>query len=284
MYLPQEIKELIKKKNKLGNKWKRTGDPEVKWLYNRLIKKIKKEMKYLKNEKWKKMIQQLNIQDKSLWKRINEIRGNNSKDIPELKGENNQVATSDKEKAEILVKQFAKVYETSQRDIKDERYSDRSKSYLKRNFRINRNHQEFEIKEAEDIIASMAVTKAPGNDDINVKILKIPPKQALEAYIDIMNKAWSIGYFPDCWKIALVKAIPKKGKDNNEPKSYRPVSLLPILSKIYDKMILQRLSSYSQDNGLVRNEQFGFRQKHSCQLQLLRFVENIIQYWIKNGM
>ena len=67
-----------------------------------------------------------------------------------------------------------------------------------------------------------------------------------------------LGYLPDSLKLAKEIPIYKKGiKDNIE--NYRPISILPILSKIFEKLIKTRISSFIEQNNIINNRQFVFR-------------------------
>ncbi|GBP95907.1 Probable RNA-directed DNA polymerase from transposon X-element [Eumeta japonica] len=70
---------------------------------------------------------------------------------------------------------------------------------------------------------------------------------------------------------------PKAWKPRNLPASYRPISLLSGLGKVYEKILKTRLSEYLFGKGLIINEQFGFRPNHSCPQQALRLVEYITE-------
>jgi hypothetical protein len=69
------------------------------------------------------------------------------------------------------------------------------------------------------------------------------------------------GNFPAQWKVAQI-IILKSGKPPNELTSYRPISLLPIVSKVFDKVLLKRLLRIVENNRLIYNHQFSIRQRH----------------------
>lgn len=69
-------------------------------------------------------------------------------------------------------------------------------------------------------------------------------------------------YVPRQWKVAEVIMIPKPGKLPND-KKYRPISLLPIISKLFEKLLLKRLKPIIEERKLIPTHQFGFREKHS---------------------
>ncbi|GBP98589.1 Probable RNA-directed DNA polymerase from transposon BS [Eumeta japonica] len=80
------------------------------------------------------------------------------------------------------------------------------------------------------------------------------------------------------WKEAVVIGIPKPGKPRDLPASYRPISLLSVLGKLFEKTLKTRLSDHLIGKGLIINEQFGFKPNHSCPQQALRLIE-----YISNG-
>jgi hypothetical protein len=65
------------------------------------------------------------------------------------------------------------------------------------------------------------------------------------------------------------------GKPANDLTSYRPVSLLPIVSKVFEKILLKRLFPVVENNRLIYNHQFGFRQRHSTIEQTHRIIQSI---------
>jgi hypothetical protein len=83
------------------------------------------------------------------------------------------------------------------------------------------------------------------------------------------------GYFPAQWKVAKIILHLKPYKPPNEPMSYRPISLLPILSKVYEKLLLSRLLPIVENRRLLPDHQFGFHQRHSTIHQTHRIVHKI---------
>ncbi|GFT23446.1 RNA-directed DNA polymerase from mobile element jockey [Trichonephila clavipes] len=85
----------------------------------------------------------------------------------------------------------------------------------------------------------------------------------------------TLRYFPKSWKTAVVVPILKPGKNSALAESYRPISLLPVLSKLAEKIILARLNDYLEREKILIPEQHGFRPRLSTSHQLLRVVEFI---------
>jgi hypothetical protein len=82
-------------------------------------------------------------------------------------------------------------------------------------------------------------------------------------------------YFPSALKHARVVSILKPGKDPALPSSYRPVSLLDTVGMLFEKIPLARVLREVSERGLLRDEQFGFRSRHSTTVQLARLVERV---------
>ena len=84
------------------------------------------------------------------------------------------------------------------------------------------------------------------------------------------------GIFPDSLKIAKVKPIFKKN-DTHTINNYRPISLLPSVSKIFEKIIYHQTYSYFQSNNLFFTSQYGFRAGHSTEHAAIEIVDKIIK-------
>ncbi|KAA5570540.1 reverse transcriptase family protein, partial [Pseudomonas aeruginosa] len=92
----------------------------------------------------------------------------------------------------------------------------------------------------------------------------------------ILNAAMTHCIFPAVWKEADVIGIHKPGKPRNETSSYRPISLLSTIGKIYERLLRKRLWDFVTANKILIDEQFGFRSKHSCVQQVHRLTEHIL--------
>ena len=88
----------------------------------------------------------------------------------------------------------------------------------------------------------------------------------------ILNLSVIEGIYPSDWKIARVQPIPNSG-DMQYVKNYRPIAILSVLSKIVEKAVTSSFLKYLIDHGILSPNQFGFRPNHSCELALLRMVD-----------
>ena len=81
-----------------------------------------------------------------------------------------------------------------------------------------------------------------------------------------------LGIFPYSLKISKVVPLYKKGDDSNLS-NCRPISLLPSISKIFEKVLLEQLTTYLDNNNLIHNHQYGFRKRHSTEYAALHIVD-----------
>ena len=92
----------------------------------------------------------------------------------------------------------------------------------------------------------------------------------------IFNVILKIQYFPKPWKLAQIKMLHKPGKDPHQTASYRPISLLPVFSKILEKIMYYRIKTIIEIKKLISEHQFGFRNKHSTIEHMHRLINEII--------
>jgi hypothetical protein len=123
-------------------------------------------------------------------------------------------------------------------------------------------------------IKSIPNGKATGLDNIQVRLLKISAPAIASSLTYIINLSLSTGEFPKDWKTARISPIYKKGT-KTEPGNYRPVSVLPVISKFIERIVHHQLYRYLIDNDLLCTQQSGFRKIHSCQTSLHRLKEKL---------
>jgi hypothetical protein len=117
--------------------------------------------------------------------------------------------------------------------------------------------------------------KSPGYDLITGKILKELPIIGAKYLTQLFNAILLLNYLPTQWKVAHIILILKPGKSLHALPSYRPISLLPIVSKLFEKLLLKRLLPLFEHNRLISTHQLGFRRRHSTIEQTHRIVNTI---------
>ena len=130
-------------------------------------------------------------------------------------------------------------------------------------------------------LSKLSVTKASGLDSISAKLLKDAAAVISRPLSIIFNKSLESGIFPDKWKRAKVTPI-HKGNAKNDPNNYRPISVLPIIAKVFEKIAFDQLYAYATANNILTKFQSGFRANHSTLSALLSATESWLSS-IDNG-
>ena len=134
-------------------------------------------------------------------------------------------------------------------------------SMLLNNLKLGKTEQMVTIPitevEVMNIIKSLKSKGTSGYDGISSKILKQCVHTVIKPLTYICNLSLTTGVFPERCKPAIIRPIYKKG-DHSEINNYRPISLLPTISNILEKVLLNRLSQHFESNNLLTSSQYGF--------------------------
>ena len=126
------------------------------------------------------------------------------------------------------------------------------------------------------IIRSLDPNKAHGYDMISIRMLKICDKSICKPLELIFQSCIKHGKFPNEWKMANVVPVHKKS-DKQILENYRPVSLLPICGKVFERLMYNSLFEYFIQNNLISPYQSGFKPGDSCTNQLISITHKIYQ-------
>lgn len=117
--------------------------------------------------------------------------------------------------------------------------------------------------------------KAPGPSDITTEQLKQLPQNMIKYLLYILNHSLTAGYFPTAFKTATMIFIPKPGKSPHTIQNYRPISLLDIQAKIFDKIINNRITEHLEEHNHTNPKQHGFRKYRGTHTAIATFYETI---------
>ena len=132
------------------------------------------------------------------------------------------------------------------------------------------------------IICKLDPNKAHGHDMISFGMLKSSGDVMIEPLFKIFKNCSKCGIFADDWKKGNIVPIFKKG-DKQNIKNYRPVSLLPICSKIFERIIYDNLLKYFLEYNLISPKRSGFRPGDSCINQLHSITQCLCSSWTKGN-
>ena len=118
--------------------------------------------------------------------------------------------------------------------------------------------------------------KAHGHDDISIRMIKMCDKSILKPLILLFENSTKSSYYPDIWKKSNIVPVHKKN-DKQLVTNFRPISLLPIFGKIFEKIIFNRIYNFLSEKNLLNHNQSSFRPSDSCVNQLLSITHEIFQ-------
>ena len=117
--------------------------------------------------------------------------------------------------------------------------------------------------ELKSILKSLDPSRSTGIDGISPNMLNLASDVLLPSLLQMINISLHTGIFPDVLKAARVFPI-HKGGPSEDPSNYRPISILPIVSKVIEKHVTKHLFAYLKKYKLLHEAQSGFRKHHSC--------------------
>ena len=252
----------ILEKGQIRKWWQNTRSPQDKAKLNRALN----ELKQLLNDQKQKAIQTcleslsaMEATEYSLWKATNKLQRPQTP-IPPLRTKE-LMGKSDAQKANVLTEHFANVFKpyNSEMPEEDERETLHA---VETPGRLVTPLKEFTLPEVRSVIKQLFSKKAPGRDVISEKIVQELPDIGIRALTQIFNSVLKTKYFPGQRKVSQIITILKPGKPAEEVTSYRPISLLPILSKLFEKFFLTRTKPTLQETRFIPDHHFGFRPKH----------------------
>lgn len=277
------INFLIKTKNRYRKLFQRSRDVRFKKLQNITSKVINRLLYLLRNSLFNKKLSLIKSTD-SLWVKKKSIIPRSKCIPPLLTGDSSNdnhctYAYSPEDKAEILASRFEAVHRLNLN--MGTKFFTRKVEEAVSHFLSSKNIDFVDscavsTHELLSIIKKLKAKKSPGIDSIPALCIKNLSLGCIVKFKNIVNQILKIGHFPTFWKISKVIAILKPGKSPHKADSYRPISLLCILSKVVEKIILTRFDSFLEHENLLSPEQFGFRTNRSTVGQIARLADHVI--------
>ena len=269
-WISNTIKNKIKRKHKIFKKWRETNNDDDKIKYKRLQSDVHKITKEAKKTYIGQMSQKLTKPENEhvFWTAFNRLTNNKKiTNIPPL-DENGKMISNFQEKASLFNKYFATQCTPLNYEVALPPLIYKTEARL--------NNIEISTSQIISLINKLNTKKSNGPDEISSHMLKLCAIEIAIPIKIIYQKSLNDMVFPDLWKRANVQPVHKK--DSRQIKTnYRPISLLPILSKIFEKLLFDNTYKFLITNSLLSENQSGFRPQDSTINQLLSITNEIYE-------
>ena len=131
------------------------------------------------------------------------------------------------------------------------------------NFDTNLVFNEVTEEKVESLLNKLDINKSVGSDGISTKVIKIIAPSLVKTTTTLICQSFIEGTFPSIWKRARIRAL-WKGGDRSSLGNYRPISILPVITKVIERVVYDELSNHLKNNSILNDNQMGFRSNHSC--------------------
>ena len=297
--ISQAILDLIKEKRRLRRLYNNTQDPNIKSTINKLQKEIRTEINQESTISWEKFCNSINISlesdPKMSWRKItNFLKPKGPRSYPTLKF-GNKTAKTNPEKAQLSAESvernfgieshlFSKAqFDRINKFVEAHSYHFTPLNSLYDNITDTDDDSDLVADVDPDTLIRIVRTelkngKAPGRDNVYNIILK---KAIGTGFYKVLARAFTIslklGFIPHVWKIAVLCMLIKPDKPPSQSTSYRPISLLSAIMKLFERVIEKRLRKHLEDNGFFSKYQSGFRKSKSTNDHLLHLSQTIME-------
>ena len=255
------------KKNRLLSQYKRGRiDKQVYIDYNNIYRKL---IRTEQNNKFEEKMNEAGNSGKKKWKALKEklLLQKDSQKISEI-CVNGSFLTDEKEIAMAFKTHFETCAMKLSEGLPDGQDTSVSMPQGESWSLAKTNEQEI-VK----IINSLKNKNSTGFDCLSNRMLKREPHAFARLIVNLINTSIEEGSFPNCLKIAKIIPVYKKG-DKTNLNNYRPIALLPVLSKVFEKVVNTQLNKII-DAKFIDENQFGFRNGHSTEDAVIKFIDQI---------
>ena len=238
-------------------------------IINKLIKTAKMDFYDNEFEKYKSDM-------KKTWSTINSILGRNKKSnqFPNHIFSNGNKIDDKRKIANELNDYFSNIGDKLSTKIPKKSKS--FEAYLKNKVLTSFSFNLVNTTDVSKVINELKPKTSTGDDGISTKILKLVSGALVEPITILINQSLTTGIFPSSYKLARVVPLPKKPNNYNTD-NFRPISLLSSVSKVIEKCVFIQLYTYFENNKILHDSQYGYREEHSTESACTELVDKLFQ-------
>ena len=248
--------------------------------YRKLRNKVTAELRKSVEAYYKSLVDETSHNPKEMWKTVNKVLNKDrARMFPSSVTYNGSNIKKPNEIAEAVNDHFATIGPKLASKIRST-IADDHLQYLSTDF--SSTVPLFAFKRVDEHLLKREINKlkcsnSPGHDKIPVKVIKDAVNILAKPLAAIFNAAMEEGVFPDAWKLVMITLIHKSRK-KFELSNYKPISVLSVLSKLFEKIVHDQVSTFMRENELFSNCHYGFRQLHSTVTSLLGVTDMAFQH------
>ena len=277
-YIKWPLRNLRKQKIRLWKEWKRSGNVETYKEMRKITNKLRSDTRKAR-KRWfgRKMSDYRD--SKGLWKFSKDNSNWKQDQVPSSIIKDGVLLTDPVEVANAINDEIIKKTKDILKDIPDEGIDPLS---FTRKFLEGIDVPELNLtapathEEVAEAFRQLNITDAAGHDNITTRVVKAMKEELEFIMVHIINKSFEHKKYPTAWKLAKISPLYKKG-DKYDAKNYRPVAVLPALSKIMEKVVIGRLKKHMEENGLLSDNQNAYRAKRSVTTAMLQLYDEIVK-------
>ena len=266
------LKKRMNYRDRLKRKAIKTNDPSTWNQFRTMRNQVNRDINTAKQAYYNNVFNNCSGDQHKTWKTINELtsRKSNKTVINEI-DYNEQKSKNQADVAEMLNSFFTEIgpdlssHVTEVDNSFEDFLSETDENFI---FEKTTTAQVFSL------LSKLCQSKATGLDNISAKLLRQCPDLLSESLTVIFNQSLITGIFPDEWKSARVTPLYKNSGKRNEPTNYRPISVIPVVAKVFERIIYDQVYHYLSKNSLLTRHQSGFRSLHSTVTALLEATDS----------
>lgn len=275
-WLNDEIKTEMNKRDSLLRKYRKSLNILDHENFKKQRNKVNNLVKKAKSQYHQKELNESASNPEKFWKKIKSIFPVKNKESCSKSFLVNDNLTSD---PDTIANGFCSFFTNIANKIKSKAIMLKDFVWSKPNKRLPKTYNTFHIKpvttsEVNILLRKLHKNKSCGIDELPPRFLKDIAPVIAEPLTHIINVSFKTGIIPTDWKTSKITPVFKSGSKQSMD-NYRPISILPICSKIFEKCFCRQLTDYLENLNLLSNFQFGFRKKRNTELAATLFMDSI---------
>lgn len=284
-YLIEKLKEVKRVRNKYYHERDNENSDGTRVLLRVLNREVKIEIAKYKSSKWQEFLTKIqethDNKEKAFWLHLSRVY--KPKSLPFMKLDTGEtILTKENEISSELYRYYSQQFKEQDINWSDSHEAEIESEYLELMNQLNRSNVKIEptnVLEIKKYIKKLKPKKSAGFDTVsNFMIKKISPGY-INCLVNCFNTWIKSHKFPEFWKIAKIVTLNKLKSGVPRCDQTRPISLLATHSKLFEKLMLDRVRYWAEANKLVPSEQSGFRPGGLLPTRVLSIYQEI-----KNNM